>query len=175
MKIDKSYWFAASGALAVALALMPFSAHRIEAQFSSPVRVNTSSGPALTSTVDDPRRVAYQSGQFPNVSPPTDFVLFNFGAVPANHRLVVQHITGNLTMSNNGTAVVTGNASSFFAPSHGGIAAFDQPVLSYWEAGTTPQVGAKALNGQTFSGLQGVSMTGYLLDCSAAPCAPIAH
>jgi hypothetical protein len=54
MRINKNYWLAASGTLAVAGAMMLFSAHRIEAQFSQPVRVlNTSAGPVLNSRIDD--------------------------------------------------------------------------------------------------------------------------
>jgi hypothetical protein len=176
MKINKNYWLAASGALAVASALMLFSARRIEAQFSSPVRVmNTSAAPAITSRIDDPGRIAYRSGQFPTISPPTTAFESNFPTVPANHRLVVQHIGGIFFVSNNGTALVNGISSSFFVQSQFGAAAFDQSVLYYWDAGATPQIGVQALNGQTFSGQQAITMTGYLLDCSAAPCSPIAQ
>ncbi len=175
MRVNKNYWLAAGGTLAVAGAMIMFSAHRIEAQYSSPVRVmNTSSGPALNSSVDDPGRVAYQSGSFPNASPPTNSVTFNFPPVPANHRLVVQHLSGNLTFSTNGTAVIQSVGTNFFASSMAGLAAFDQPVLMYFEPGLV-QVLVSGLNNQTFSGLQTLNMTGYMLDCSAAPCSAIAH
>jgi hypothetical protein len=184
MRVNKNYWLAASGTLAVASAMMLFSAHRIEAQFSQPVRVlNTSSGPAIASLIDDPGRTPYQAVQ--NLTPQSSstFLIFTFGAVPANHRLVVHHISGLLGVAPNSPAAivglaVTGNGgftpSSFFAPSLGTATAFDQPVLVYYDAGQQPTV---LISGPTFPANFGddITMTGYLLDCSAAPCAAIAH
>src|SRR5260370_28584690 len=130
MRVNKNYWLAAGGTLAVAGAMIMFSAHRIDAQCSSPVRVmNTSSGPALNSSVDDPGRVAYQSGSFPNASPPTNSVTFNFPPVPANHRLVVQHLSGNLTFSTNGTAVVQTVGANIFPFSITPLGRVFHPVL----------------------------------------------
>jgi hypothetical protein len=64
MRFNKNYWLTASGALALAGGVVLFSAQRIEAQFSSPVRVmNTSSAPAIASIIDMPGRVPYDSVQ----------------------------------------------------------------------------------------------------------------
>jgi hypothetical protein len=61
MRTNKNYWLAASGTVAVAGAIMLFSAHRIEAQYSSPVKVlNTSSAPVLNSRIDEPGRIPYR-------------------------------------------------------------------------------------------------------------------
>jgi hypothetical protein len=64
--------------------------------------------------------------------------------------------------------------SSFFAPTFGSITAFDQPVLFYHDAGQQPfaLVSGPLLNNNLPATL---TITGYLLDCSAAPCAAIAQ
>jgi hypothetical protein len=98
-------------------------------------------------------------------------VEYSFDAVPANHRLVIQHISGNINAS--GPITVTSLASFFSASPLGNTVVFDQPVLIYWDAGTTPFVQTQTVTGFIFSGL--IQMTGYTLDCAAAPCAPIAQ
>jgi hypothetical protein len=152
--------------------------------YSSPVTVlNTSSAPALASVIDDPGRIAYQAVQQVVPSSDTTFLEFSFGAVPANHRLVVQHVSGILGVAQNSPAAVVGLAvpgngggtpSNFFTPSAGGVNAFDQPVLVYFDPGRTPTV---FISGPTFLANHGdvINLTGYMLDCSAAPCAPIAQ
>jgi hypothetical protein len=149
---------------------MLFSAHRIEAQappYSQPVRVlNTSAAPVLASLIDDPGRTPYQS--LSRVFAQSGFASFSFGVVPANHRLVVQHISGNFLVVPNGPplsiSMLEPNGfivSSFFVPTFGSITAFDQP--------------SAIVSGNLLSniGAQTLTITGYLVDCSAAPCAAI--
>ena len=82
MRVNKSYWLAASGTLAVAGAIMLFSAHRIEAQYSTPVKVlNTPAGPALNSSIDDPGRIPFAAVL--NIPCSGTFCSFNFPAVQA--------------------------------------------------------------------------------------------
>jgi len=60
MRVNKNYWSAVSGTLAVASVVMLLSAHRIEAQYSTPVKVlNSSAAPVLQSRIDDPGRIPY--------------------------------------------------------------------------------------------------------------------
>jgi hypothetical protein len=183
MRVNKNYWLAASGTLAVAGAMMLFSAHRIEAQFSQPVRVlNTSSGPAIASLVDDPGRTPYVA--FADATTGTNVCFFTFPAVPAGKRVVIQHVSGFLTLSAppsvlEGTLLSPGLTNIHFnvPPSPTGTTtSFDNPILYYVEGGQAPSAnisaGAVLFNPGS---IQGVQLIGYELDCNAAPCAPIAN
>ena len=132
----------------------------------------------------DPGRAAYQSevnqfcgGEF--------LCTVSFPVVPPGHRLVIQHVSGYLSFSTPPNAVVVyfvspamgGRISfySFFAPFVGGLSVFDQAVLRYVDAGDAPSLNIVADGALFGGGGEGVILTGYLLDCTAAPCAPIAH
>ena len=69
-----------------------------------------------------------------------------------------------------------GQASSYFlaqfSKSHAG---FDQLVQLYVDAGEAPAVQIVADAGLTQVSSGFLTLTGYLLDCTAAPCAAIAH
>jgi hypothetical protein len=184
MRLNKNYWLTACGTLTVASAIMLFSVHRIEAQYSSPVKVlNTSSAPAIASVIDDPGRVPYQSSSLVIISPATSSVFTTFPAVPANHRLVVQHVVGyyTLTTSSATTSILLGTVSpstfitNAFTPSGGFVNEYDVPVLAYFDAGQQPQTQAYANGASVFQGQAFSTLTGYMIDCSAAPCSPIAH
>ena len=145
---------------------------------TSPVPVNISNpaaAPLLFLNVNDPGRIPYQSNQVVNSCTGIPCLVY-FTAVPSNQRLVVQHLSG----VENGIApgptsvlvsLVTGSIgniviSNFFAPVNGTQAAFDQPLAGYLDAGQVPQ----AHLGQLGS-VVNLTLTGYLIDCSAAPCA----
>jgi len=82
--------------------------------------VNPATSPALTSSVDDPGRIAYQTVQEPQCTLNScDFV---FPDVPTGHRLVIQHVSGDLFLAGTPSAMQvrlagTGflNRSVFFA------------------------------------------------------------
>jgi hypothetical protein len=183
MRINKSYWLAASGTLAVASAIMLFSAHRIEAQYASPVKVlNTSSGPVLNSRIDDPGRIPYVG--FANATTGSNVCFFTFQAVPAGHRVVIQHVSGFLTLNAPptvlaGSLTAPGINNFFFsvppAPT-GNSTSFDQPILYFVDGGQAPQINISS-GAVTFnpSSIQGVTLVGYELDCTAAPCAAVAN
>ena len=146
---------------------------------STPVTVvNPATSPALTSNVDDPGRIAYQTAQEPECTlNPCDF---SFPDVPAGHRLVIQHVSGELFLALTPSAIFvrlagTGflNRSVFFAPFVGRNSLFDQSVLFYYDAGQVPGVEI-SLAGTNFAGGQIVTLTGYLLDCTAVPCSATA-
>ena len=61
---------------------------------------NPATNPALTSSVDDPGRTAYESNV--NCSPVSGGISCqaNFSAVPQGQRLVIQHISGGLLFVN---------------------------------------------------------------------------
>lgn len=107
---------------------------------------NPVSNPALTSSVDDPGRVAYQttSSMTGKCSGPSCF--FSFPPVPAGHRLVVQHLSGTLDFSSapsQNTVIVDvfvsspGAIASFFAPFIPEVCLFDQSVQIYVDPGET--------------------------------------
>jgi hypothetical protein len=176
--------FAVLAGLFIIGSLMRSPESQAKGAYSSPVTVlNTSSAPAITSAIDDPGRIAYQARQ--NQTPQSDAtsLIFTFGPVPANHRLVIQHVSGVLEVAPNSPAALVdltvpggpgSSPSNFFTPSAGGINAFDQPVLVYVDAGQQPTV---LIGGPTFINNSGpfITLTGYMLDCAAAPCVAIAH
>src|SRR5579863_6283055 len=91
----KTHFLGIAAAMAVAGLVSLVTARRIEAQYSSPVKVvNTTSAPAITSRMDDPGRVPYQSTiNGPSCVNSTSCSV-SFPAVPAGHRLVVTQISG---------------------------------------------------------------------------------
>jgi hypothetical protein len=102
--------------------------------------------------------------------------------VPAGHRLVIQHVGSSSvifqsTPQQNVQVTVTvsdGGVTSFFVPFSQQSVAFDQIVQLYVDAGDSALVTVAADNETDFP-LEGIlTLTGYLLDCKAAPCAAIA-
>jgi len=154
---------------------------------------NPIGAPALTSSVDDPGRVPYQSTQAritpTNFCADTDKTVcfMQFPAVPAGHRLVVQNISGSMTLSAAAKSIrftvgfsvpATGPRAtvSFLPPSAvDGQSMFTQPVLLFFDAGQIP-VASIFVNGASFDDTQhSVTLTGYMLDCTVNLCAPIAN
>ena len=141
---------------------------------SSIQRANAAATPVRN--VDDPGRIAYQITAACVLD--TDACAFDFPAVPQNHRLVVQHISGLLVGNVTGALVIliggaNGALSSFIAPpSFQGASQFDQPVLQYFNAGSAPSVTAVA--DATLISFSSATISGYLLDCATTPCAAIA-
>jgi len=140
---------------------------------------NPATNPALTRSVDDPGRIAYQSTAECILD--GNFCGFDFPAVPKNHRLVVQHVSGDLPFAagdGRGARVTldggaNGALSSFIAPpSLLGHLLFDQPVLQYIDAGSAPSV--SALADIILDSNSKATISGYLLDCATTPCAAIA-
>jgi hypothetical protein len=123
--------------------------------------------------VDDPGRIAYESQQ--QIGARQNSI--SFPVVPTGHRLVIQHVSGLVDFQ---SAVSEVNAvvnspegfSAFQPPFTKNITQFDQLVQLYVDAGNTPEVTVAADVPVNFAA---VTLTGYLLDCTAAPCARIAH
>ena len=181
--------FAAAGVAALAASLtalvIPIDAARANPPTSQVIVVNPATSPALTRSVDDPGRIAYQSS-VTNCSLNHDVCSFGFPAVPQGHRLVVEHVSGFLSLNSPASGAnvfLDGGAnearSSFFAlpglqfTSSGSIL-FDQLVLQYFDAGSAPVLATVTevipnANGST------ATLSGYLLDCATTPCEPIAQ
>jgi hypothetical protein len=160
------------GMLASSLAIVTAPGQEaLGGQSSTPVTVvNPSTDPALTSNIDNPGRVAYQSVVIGQQSGATcagsSSCTFSFMAVPHGRRLVVQHVSGALTF--NGTpdtievllsslGIESKNTappafSAFFAGSVDNASWFDQQVLVYFKGGSTPLVTVTSLAASGASG-----------------------
>ena len=175
---------AAAGAAAVLVASLavfvaPIGTSRAASATNVNV-VNPATEPALTRSVDDPGRIAYQSTAV--CFPATNTCSFNFPAVPKNHRLVVEHVSVSLVGTPTGPTgaqvSLSGGANQAFSfllapPSFLGASQFDQPVLQYFDAGSPPFLLAVADVNLSSSDSIAI-LSGYLLDCATTPCAAIA-
>ena len=140
---------------------------------------NAANAPVFSLNVNDPGRIAYQSLNT-NPSCSVGQCLALFPAVPSQHRLVVQHFSG---LANFSAAPSLVNASLneqsgfslsiILAPVIGSASRFDQPVLVYYDAGQQPFAELQAV-GATVTAAA-ITLTGYMLDCTIAPCAAIAQ
>jgi len=141
--------------------------------------VNPATAPVITSSIDNPARIPYAASGEAGCSIQCTIA---FPAVPAGHRLVVQYLTGfvGLTSAPQSVLVAAGadeQISYFIAPSaignQGAFSAFVQPVLMYVNAGQTFGLSLQA-TGTQFRTVMAITVTGYLVDCAANQCAPIA-
>jgi hypothetical protein len=184
------HWTAVGTVLAVAGITSLVTARRIEAQYASPVKVmNTSASPAISSDINQAGRIPYiQTVVQPTLcngahggNNPCNFL---FDLVPPGHRLVLQQISGHVFISGTPTyiqASLVDHSNDIMAsvsapPQQESI--FGGPVLGYIDAGDQAliQVNVFAPFGTTMiSAPQQVTISGYLLDCSAAPCSAIAQ
>lgn len=189
---------AAALAIAAGLVLSPVNAWSQGATtpvtVTNPVTVgNAATNPALTSSVDDPGRIPYQARESLSCSGnscqsgPTP-------AIPNGHRFVLRYITiSGLATTKQANFVVniveiepkvkfgfativqiSGATTKLSSTEF--LASINQQALFYLE-NRTLIAEVRASENFTFdSFLTGpiVTYTGYLLDCTAAPCAPIA-
>jgi hypothetical protein len=183
----KRHWLGVAAAIAAACVISLFSARRIEAQYASPVKVmNTTSAPAVTSNVDEKGRTPYErtvdrSGQGLGSCAGATGCSFGFG-VPAGHRLVIEQIGGYLTFNGNPTSVYFSiglnnpqigqnwGISPMTATGDGSVV-FHQDVRAYVD--TFFQVDAIEHGAPFNGGIEHITVTGYLVDCNAAPCAAV--
>jgi hypothetical protein len=167
------------------LAVLPETAL---AQTVPTIVLNPATHPALTRSVDDPGRVAYQStsslfGCGVNIS-----CGIGFPVTPMGYRLVIQYVSillvGDTDTTFSFAAVSLGINSgvlparaSFIAGGFANRIAATQPVLVYIDGGggRAPEVliEAQGVGGATAT-TGSATVAGYLLDCSATPCNPIA-
>src|SRR5260370_10996801 len=141
MRNRKNYLFTAAGAFALIGVGALVSPRRSEAQYSSPVRVlNPSTAPVLNSRIDDPGRIPYQSKLLNTCSGGS--CDFTFGAVPAGHRLVIQHVSASISYTDSSTTGVGGTLrvspsfsdfSIFSLPVVRNVSVFDQVVQVYFD------------------------------------------
>jgi hypothetical protein len=173
------------GAVALAAALVNlFAPQSVHGAVAALVQVsNPATNPALTSRIDDPGRIPYQKN-FSCQLPVGNGCTVVTGPVPANHRLVVEFVSGNVSFSGLASfsqvnlMTAGGDLAAFFTPvasfccgSNG--TEFNQPVRVYVDQNQSLSVRIVAdVNVNITYGELMVS--GYLLDCNAGPCATVA-
>jgi hypothetical protein len=146
--------------------------------------VNPATQPALTRSVDDPGRIAYQELRIIptfECGPLGCGFRTPFSVVPVGHRLVIQHVSFMVqsaeTLSYALVTLLVDHAQShFIAGGFQGTIAADHPVLGYVDGGSSPFLQFQFTSTLTSSFPIGgtMSIMGYLLDCLASPCNPIA-
>ena len=167
------------------------------------VRVtNPATEPVLTSRVDEPARVPYQV-QLSGASAiscgsqlSTVVCGGRINGVPAGKRLVVQSVSGTLISNSSPTngqilvATESNSASYFgvpsistfpniiaipgqppFADGHSNV--YFQSHLTFYVDGGMPAQVYISLSGATSGSNAFITVTGYVIDCTAAPCMPI--
>jgi hypothetical protein len=187
MKFAKSLLMGTGGValsgLLLAL-LAPQAAHGLVAAL---VQVaNTASAPAIASLIDDPGRVAFMQNASFSCFSAGSCTYVSPSAVPAGHRVVIQHVSGALVFQSTPSWILvtmlaqTENSitPAFFnvppGPA-GGLVYFDQPILFYFDAGQFPQVNIFANLPLNETPITQLTLIGYELDCTSAPCAAIAN
>lgn len=155
-------------------------------QISGTVSVNNlPSSPVPTFNLDERGRSPYQQGGFVVVTgigvgcvPPSTstICLFDLGVkVPTGKRLVVQYISANVELDAAGAGVafdvsVGGSVlMGFQGPRIGTFVNVETPTLLYVDPGQSMSIGAFSTGGDMSQII--FSVRGYLIDCSAAPCA----
>ncbi len=189
MKRIRSYGIAAVAVTGLFLigSVMESRESRVKGAYSSPVSVmNTTSAPAINSSMDNPGRIPYQalisgasgcagSGSCTQGFPP----------VPAGHRVVITGISlytlvtgtpaGVRVLVTGGTGMQINYSAPFFFDGSGNsdILSFT-PVEAYFDAGQAPSVDLIVLGpSSTLVFNPNINLIGYELDCTAAPCSPI--
>lgn len=124
---------------------------------------------ALVKNVDEKGRAPYQQSGFVQCTNGNSFCDLFLPAVPANKRLVVEHVSANIfaPVGLNGTFLIVGGNTSSALPGRSTSAptllAVNETVLMYFEAGASPLyrvVPSVADGSASFS----ATITGYLVD-----------
>jgi hypothetical protein len=137
---------------------------------------------------DEPGRVAYQSINELSSCGESNFCQWQSPPVPAGHRLVVQHIAGSVQTTTVPNVIQISVQAASGAPITGTRLAppyltdtnYDIPVQFYVDAGQFYVLQAYVDPSSAFEANPNeppatFTATGYLLDCTAAPCAAIAQ
>jgi hypothetical protein len=149
---------------------------------------NPATAPLFNLNVSDKGRIAYQKqtqdlGNCNAALQPCALT----APVPFGHRLVIEHVSLDFSVFSSATFVRiflhngTYPVSAFNATANmaayptSNVVDVDQPVLAYIDSGDYLFFNVAMNNGtNAFPGFQS-AVTGYMLDCTIAPCAAIAH
>jgi len=161
---------------AISLAILSFTA------FAAAQAPQTPASLALpVVSIDEPGRIPYQVAAFGHCNGTVCTATFN--PIPAGHRLVIQHVSGDMTTQDplsdatrvlitlqNKLQGIAFTESPFISGVF--VGTFDQPVAFYVDGGESPtmQVHIGVSQMETFN----PTIIGYELDCTKVSCAPIA-
>ncbi len=183
--MTKHIWFLGTTLLLVAVAIL-FSAHRAEAQYTTPVRVtNTTSSPGSVLDADLATRIPYQSRVAQTCPAGVNDCFFTFPAAPAGYRLVIQNVSGTVLIGSaastppfailnidmpGGPGLAWGIPGALGIP--GRFAGFNQSVLAWADpANGQPEVTVDANFSSGY--VTTVTLSGYLINCSVVGCPAI--
>jgi hypothetical protein len=170
----KNYVLMAAGFAVLAMTVGAFTAGHAIAQA---VRA------ALVSNVDDPGRIPYQKIVYDNVCA-SSVCLMYFPPVPAGKHLVITNVSGRLNTNVPGGSLITPELlaagvitvyfPTLFQGTYAGVNTFifNQQTQVTYDAGEAPLF--SIYMGAFGTSYSSAVLTGYLLDCSTAPCAAIA-
>jgi hypothetical protein len=167
---------------------------RADGVYSSPVTVmNTTANPAISLGAENLARVPYESSVSQICPAGQGSCQFNFNGPGQGHRLVIEHVSGQLFLgssttlppdiqfniaNNNGNGGAVGNywgipAGPLVPGVSGGQLAsmFNQNVSAHVDGGG----GLGVVIYSNFAGSSVVTLSGYMQDCSVLACAPILH
>jgi len=171
MKFMKSIMMGTGGVALAGLVLTLAAPKTAHALVAAAVQVV---GIASVSAIDEPGRTPYQavSGNLSCLG--IGNCVYTFQPIPANHRLVLQQISGGLgsNLANPSAQVIVGSATRLNVaqfPVFGNY--FTGPLVGYYDAGVAPTVQFIQSNGDTSNGFGQAFLTGHLLDCSVVSCA----
>ena len=172
--------------------LMQHRGSQARGAYSTPVSVvNTTSAPAINLSADTMTRIPYQSTVISQCtgSQPQNCAFSGFTACPSGYRLVIQNVSGFFNLQS-GSTPLAGYMEDFDfahgiqtftglnAPIGGtgfngeSFAGLNQNVLSFFDAGQFPFVVIYgAFQGAGFN--NGITLSGYLENCSVVGCPPI--
>lgn len=173
-------------ALLIAGLLAPVGAQAaklVSAVITDPGGVNQAmvdaAGNLHTTSADDPGRMVLQRDVVIPINPGATVGFAEIG-VPEGKRLVITHVSGGVSLPTGQEpreialiAVAGGRAFHFFVPAFTAtdaaldFFAFSQETTIYAD---DPVAISVARNAAAGDGRAGVSISGYLVDCSAAPC-----
>jgi len=155
--------------LAGALALLALLGHFYAKPLLAQVRA------ALISNIDEPGRIPYTAALPISINAGGNFAA-TAPAVPQNKRLVITFVSGDFGGASSGNLTPLNDLLFYAGSTLRGVALIHENQVSqstqiYFNAGEIPV--AVSLASNNFTGAH-VVLSGYLLDCSAAACAPLA-
>jgi hypothetical protein len=163
-------------------ALAPKATHGIVAAL---VQVtNTTANPASTLDADHATRIPYASTQYPFCGGGglTNCEISSFTPAPAGYRLVVENVSVVAPLTSGAASLPYGfvfnqisgavfAVSGVIAEDHNAV--IGQSVHAYFDpTDLSPEV---LIYGSFNGGAATVTLNGYLINCSVAPCPPIQH
>jgi hypothetical protein len=171
--------------------LLPKVAHAVVATLVQVV--NTTANPVPNLDTERIARIPYESTQQPTGNCPSGSgvqqCIFDFTPAPAGYRLIVQSVSGSVSLQPGTTApptaiLINGDNGRYTYWSFTGTlgqtlsgamySGFNQPALAYYDPGDSGPAMYLVANYQAGVG-QYMTLTGYLENCAVAGCTAKVH